>query len=270
MRDFLVARLPAEVPVDERLAAGEFVDQHGRPWLGSEPYRPHTFVWFHRPRRPEPVVPFPLNVLHADERVVVVDKPHFLATTPRGSHVTQSVVALLRTRLDLPDLAPAHRLDRLTAGVLLLTTEPRWRGAYAGVFATGGAVKTYEALAGFDPQLDFPRVEVGRIEKHAGRLQAQLVAGEPNAETLIELLGPPDSADRPALYRLTPRTGKTHQLRLHLSALGIPILGDPLYPVVRDVAPDDFSEPLHLVARSLEFLDPVDGEPRRYVSASPV
>ncbi len=264
MREFLLGRLAAHAPVDPMLEEGAFVDADGRPWRGSEAYRPNAFVWFHRPLSAEPVVPFPLVVLHADERIVVVDKPHFLATTPRGTHVSESVVAKLRERFDL-DLAPAHRLDRLTAGVLVLTVERRWRAAYAGLFATGTARKTYEAIAPYDPSLEFPRILEGRIEKDRGRLQARLVAGEPNARTRVELV---EARGEHALYRLFPETGKTHQLRLQLCELGLPIVGDPLYPVVRDVAPDDFGDPLLLVARRLEFIDPIDGTPRAFDSAA--
>ena len=117
---------------------------------------------------------------------------------------------------------------------------------YAGVFAARTAEKTYEAIARHDAALGFPRTETGRIVKDRGSLQAELVAGPPNAETRIELLETRGGLGR---YRLRPTTGKTHQLRLQLSALGIPIVGDPLYPQVLDVDPDDFSTPLRLVAR---------------------
>ncbi|MFZ0531374.1 MAG: pseudouridine synthase [Propionicimonas sp.] len=263
MREFLSERLPSFVPVAEMLAAGEFVDQAGRVWTGAEPYRPNAFVWFHRPLPPEPVVPFTVEVLDADARVVVVDKPHFLATTPRGIHVRESVLVRVRESLDLPDLAPAHRLDRLTAGVLVLTAQRAHRAAYAGLFQEGRAEKTYEALAPFDPALDFPRRVITRIEKRRGSLQAEVVAGEPNAETLVEVV---ETRGRHARYRLTPSTGKTHQLRLHLAMLGLPILGDPLYPRVREVDADDFSAPLQLVARRLRFTDPIDQAPRDYTS----
>ncbi|MBK8460431.1 MAG: pseudouridylate synthase [Micropruina sp.] len=263
MRDYLLDRLPAVVPVPQMLAAGEFVDRSGRPWSGEEPYRPNAFVWFHRPLAPEPFVPFALEMLDSDARVVVVDKPHFLATTPRGAHVRETVLVRLRVSLGLPELAPAHRLDRLTAGVLVLTTERNHRAAYAGLFQSRAVRKTYEALAPFDPELEFPRRVIGRIEKRRGSLQAAVVAGEPNAETLIELV---ETRGRYARYRLTPITGKTHQLRVHLAALGLPILGDPLYPTVLDIGPDDFSSPLQLVARRLRFTDPIDQTPRDYTS----
>ena len=263
MRDFLLDRLPAASPVGEMLVAGEFVDQSGHPWTGEEAYRPNAFVWFHRSLSPEPVVPFAVEVLDADARVVVVDKPHFLATTPRGTHVRESVLVRLRVSLGLPDLAAAHRLDRLTAGVLVLTSHREHRAAYAGVFQTRTVHKTYEALAPFDPALDFPRRVTSRIEKRRGSLQAEVVAGEPNAETLVELV---ETRGQHARYRLTPTTGKTHQLRVQMAALGLPILGDPLYPTVLDVDDHDFTTPLQLIARRLCFTDPIDQAPRDYTS----
>jgi tRNA pseudouridine32 synthase/23S rRNA pseudouridine746 synthase len=263
MLDFLVDRFPAVVPVAEMLAAGDFVDQSGRPWTGADPYRPHVFVWFHRTLAPEPLVPFAVEVLHADARLVVVDKPHFLATTPRGTHVRETVLVRMRGSLGLPDLAPAHRLDRLTAGVLVLTAHRRYRAAYAGLFQARTVQKTYEALAPFDPGMEFPRLVRSRIEKRRGSLQAEVVAGEPNAETLVELV---ETRGGYARYRLTPTTGRTHQLRVQLAALGLPILGDPLYPAVLDVDADDFSTPLQLVASRLSFTDPIDQTPRAFTS----
>lgn len=267
MRDFLVARLPARAMVDEMLEAGEFVDPAGRPWGGDEAYRPHTFVWFHRPLAPETPAPFPLDILDVNERFVVVDKPHFMATTPRGAHVSETALVKARLALDLPDLAPAHRLDRLTAGVLVFSARREYRGAYQGVFQSGSAHKTYEAIAPYDPSLGFPRRLIGRIEKRRGVIQAQIVPGEPNAETLVEVV---EVRGQHARYRLTPVTGKTHQLRLQMSALGLPIVGDSLYPSVVEVAPDDFTRPLQLVARRLRFADPIDGTPRDYSSARPL
>jgi tRNA pseudouridine32 synthase/23S rRNA pseudouridine746 synthase len=263
MRAFLMNRLPARALVAEGLEAGTFVDQSGQPLTGDEPYRPHTFVWFHRALASETPAPFPITVLEVNERFVVVDKPHFMATTPRGAHVTQTALVKLRLALDLPELAPAHRLDRLTAGVLVFTARREHRGAYAGVFQSGNARKTYEALAPFVPALEFPRRIVGRIEKRRDSLQAELVGGEPNTETLVEI---EEIRGAWARYRLTPTTGKTHQLRVHMASLGLPILGDSLYPTVMDVAPDDFSAPLQLIARHLWFTDPIDQTPRDYTS----
>lgn len=266
MRDFLVAKLGPLGPagVDRQLAAGGFVDAVGQPWSGAEPYRANTFVWFHRELRDEPVVPFAEEILHQDERIVIADKPHFLSTIPRGRHIVQSLVVRLRQRLGLPELGPAHRLDRLTAGIVLLTTEPRWRAPYQQLFERREVRKTYRAIAPFDPALQLPRHLGGHIVKRRGSLQAELIAGEQdNAATWLELL---EQRGDWAEYRLSPETGRTHQLRVQLNALGLPILGDPLYPEVLDVSVDDFTTPLRLVAESLEFTDPIDGTERRYVS----
>lgn len=263
MRDFLMERLPARAMVPEMLAAGEFFDDAGTALTGDEPFKPHSFVFFHRQLAAETPVPFPIEVLYRDERIVVVDKPHFLATTPRGAHVQETALVRTRLALGLPELAPAHRLDRLTAGVLVFTARREHRGAYAGVFQSGGAHKTYDALARFDPKVELPRRVIDRIEKRRGSLQAEVVVGEPNAETLVEVA---DVRGDFARYRLTPATGKTHQLRVHMAGLGLPIVGDSLYPCIVDVAADDFSAPLQLVARSLRFTDPLDGTPREYVS----
>lgn len=261
--DFLMSRLPARANVPGMLAAGDFVDAHGRALDGTEPFTPHTFVWFHRPLAPEVPVPFPLTVLERDDHVAVVDKPHFMATTPRGAHVQESALVKARVTLGLPELAPAHRLDRLTAGVLVFTTRREYRAAYAGVFQSGLAHKEYEAIAAYDAALEFPLRVANRIEKRRDSLQAEVVGGAPNAETVIEVV---EVRGRYARYRLTPRTGKTHQLRVHMAGLGIPIVGDSLYPVVRSVDADDFSEPLRLVARRLRFADPITGVERDYGS----
>ncbi|MEV1293660.1 pseudouridine synthase [Pseudonocardia sp. NPDC049635] len=264
VRDHLVARLPHVDPalIDARLAAGEIVTATG-PLRPDSPFVPSTTLWLHREAPAEVDVPFPLEVLHADDDVVVVDKPHFLATIPRGSHVRQTVLVRLRHELGLPDLSPAHRLDRATAGVLLLIVRPELRGAYQTLFAAGRVAKTYEAVAPHDPGLALPRTVVSRIVKRRGLFAAVTEPGEPNAETRVER-----DAHRGDLarYRLFPRTGRTHQLRVHLCELGVPILGDDVYPELRRRADGDFSRPLQLLSRSLEFDDPVTGRRRRFVS----
>lgn len=264
MRDWLVAKLaPSPEDVDALLADGTFVDDAGRPLTGREAYRPHTFVWFHRTLRDEVEVPGELRVIHRDERIVVLDKPHFLSTIPRGRHVVQSAVVKARLMLELPELSAAHRLDRGTAGVLLMTTQKRWRAAYHSIFTARTARKVYHAVAPFDPTLTFPRRVESHLVKRVGTLQAETLDEEPNAFTDISVL---DVRDGLALYEVRPLTGKTHQIRAHFNQLGIPLLGDPLYPVVRETPIDDFSTPLRLLAHSLEFSDPVDGSLRRFES----
>jgi tRNA pseudouridine32 synthase/23S rRNA pseudouridine746 synthase len=264
MGDWLRDRLPAYVDVADMLARECFVEEDGRPVLAEDPYAPHRFVWFHRDLREEPEVTAPIHVVHRDERLVVVDKPAFLSSIPRGRHVMQSVVVRLRDELALPELSPLHRLDRVTSGLLMLATEARWRGPYQTLFEHRSVHKTYWALAPLRQDLSFPVVVRNHLRKERGSWQAQVVPGAPvNAETRIEL----DSVvDGRGVYRLTPSTGRTHQLRVHLFGLGIPIVDDPLYPQVLDVEVDDFSRPLQLLAGELAFTDPVDGSPRRFRS----
>ena len=247
--------------VAARAIAGEVVDQHGAVLDPATVLPAGAVVYLYRDLLDEIPVPFDIPVLYQDEDIVVADKPHFLATMPRGRHVAQTALVQLRRRLGLDELSPAHRLDRLTAGVLLFTTHREVRGAYQTLFARGAVHKTYLARAAVDPGIVLPRVICSRIIKRRGNFQAVEEAGEPNAETLVELV----SSD--GLYRLTPRTGRTHQLRVHMASLGLPIYGDPLYPNVIDVAAADFSTPLQLLAQRIEFDDPLTGTRRRFVSS---
>lgn len=264
MGAWLRDRLPERVDVSAMLAQGRFVEESGRAVREADPYGPQRFVWFHRDLRDEPEVPGRIHVVHRDERLVVVDKPPFLATIPRGGHVRQSVVVRLRAELGLPELSPLHRLDRVTSGLLMLATESRWRGPYQMAFERHAVEKTYRALAPLRDDLELPAIVRNHIRKVRGTWCAEVVPGAPvNAETRVEL---ESQVDGVGIYRLTPRTGRTHQLRLHLLGLGIPIVDDPLYPVVKDVPVDDFRRPLQLLAAEVAFTDPVDGRPRRFRS----
>jgi tRNA pseudouridine32 synthase / 23S rRNA pseudouridine746 synthase len=247
-----------------KVLAGEVVDADGTVVDAATVLPSGASIYLYRDLPYEVPVPFEVSVLHHDADIVVVDKPHFLATTPRGRHVSQTALVRLRRELgremDASELSPAHRLDRLTAGVLLFTTRRELRGPYQTLFARGLVRKTYLARAAIDPGLTLPRVVRNRIIKRRGHLQAVCEPGTPNAETLVELAAP----DGP--YRLTPRTGRTHQLRVQMASLGVPITGDPLYPNIIDVAADDFSTPLQLLAQRIEFDDPLTGQRREFVS----
>lgn len=289
MRDHLVDRLPRVDParIDAMLREGRMIGRDGPLGLGS-PFVPGSHIWFHRDLPDEVPVPFEIGIVHRDDDILVVDKPHFLATIPRGRHIVQSALVRLRAQLGLPQLSPAHRLDRVTAGLVLFVIRPELRGKYQTMFRDRRVRKTYEAVARHDPGLKLPRTVRSRIVKERGVLRAQEVPGEPNAQTLIELVGHRDGVGR---YRLHPLTGRTHQLRLHMAGLGIPILGDDFYgdgfagndlcqdgfagddlPAhngsagLRERPLDDFSSPLQLLARSLEYTDPVSGVPRRFDS----
>ncbi|KAA2267068.1 pseudouridylate synthase [Solihabitans fulvus] len=266
IRDHLVDRLPRVDPgrIDMMLREERIVDVHG-PIAPDAPFAPNSFVWFHRDLPVEVPVPFDITVVHRDDDLLVVDKPHFLATIPRGKHIVETALVRLRRDLGLPHLIPAHRLDRVTAGLVMFVIRPERRGAYQTLFRDRLVRKEYEAIAPHDPALRLPCVVRSRIVKERGIITAQELPGEPNSETLVDLIEHRDGLGR---YRLRPTTGRTHQLRLHMSGLGVPILGDDFYPVLTERPLDDFTDPLQLLAKVLEFTDPITGEPRRFESGA--
>lgn len=267
VRDHLLDRFAAAVGarrVDAMLAEGLFVGADGGTVDGDEPYAAGRFLWFHRDFAPEEPVPFPVGVVYRDERLLVADKPHFLATTPRGRHVTETLAARLRRELDLPELQPAHRLDRLTAGLALFVVRPADRGAYQTLFRDRLVRKEYEAVAPYDPGLALPRTVRSRIVKERGVIAAREEPGAANSESRVELLEHRGVLGR---YRLLPATGRTHQLRVHMNALGLPLVNDPVYPAVEpEPEREDYARPLQLLAKVLEFTDPVTGVPHRFES----
>ncbi|KQN89004.1 RluA family pseudouridine synthase [Arthrobacter sp. Leaf69] len=278
--------------IEDRFDAGEIVGEAGVPLDRTTPLRNHTFIWYYRTLPPELRIPVELNILHQDEHLLVVDKPHFLPTTPGGTYIQESALVRLRNQLDLPDLIPMHRLDRMTAGILLLSTNPQTRGKYQVLFEKRQVQKEYECVSAAvpahgHPAVDFPVVVRNRMTKSRSYLLAEVIDGEPNAETRIERLrtfagpvpgtpapatpaagipGNDGTAGRRALYRLEPHSGKTHQLRVHMASLGLGIVNDAFYPELLDKAPDDYSKPLQLLARGIRFVDPITGKPVEYRS----
>jgi len=267
---FLEARFPAVADWPARLARGDVLDAHGRPLAAGARVATGDLLWYWRDPPPEPRVPFELELLHRDEHLVVVDKPHFLPAIPAGRHLRETALVRLRAALGIATLAPIHRLDRETAGVLVFSVRPQDRGAYHALLRERAVHKVYEAIAPWRRDLALPLLARHRLEQpeRDGFMQVRVVPGEPNAEArvaLAERLG-----DGHALYRLEPRTGRTHQLRVQMNALGLPIVGDRIYPVLRpEPAPDaapDWSHPLQLLAREIAFADPVTGQARRFTS----
>ncbi len=266
---YLLSRFPDDaVRLGEKLEAGEIVDVAGSAITEDSAYLARAFIYLYRDPRPEQRVPFEIDIVHRDENLLVIDKPHFLASTPRGMYITESAVVRLRILLDLPELSPAHRLDRVTAGLLAFVVQAKDRGAYQTMFARREVTKRYEAVARLDPgdpRVELPHTVRSHIIKERGTPKAREVPElEPNSESLIEQL---DARGDLGLFRLSPKTGKTHQLRLHMSAIGLPILHDHFYPDFYEVPSDDYSKPLQLLAKSLEFVDPLTGRPQRFESA---
>ncbi|UEL30320.1 RluA family pseudouridine synthase [Pseudarthrobacter sp. L1SW] len=273
--------------IEDRFDAGEIVGEGGIPLDRATPLQEHTFIWYYRSLPPETRIPVDISILHQDEHLLVVDKPHFLPTTPGGTYIQESALVRLRNQLELPDLIPMHRLDRMTAGVLLFSTNPQTRGKYQVLFEKRQVQKEYECVAAAHPApghaaVEFPVVVRNRMTKSRSYLLAEVVDGEPNAETRIEQLETFDAGAssgasgataaasgcprRLARYRLEPHTGKTHQLRVHMASLGLGIINDAFYPELLDKAPDDYSQPLQLLARGIRFRDPITGEPVEYRS----
>ncbi|WP_368732508.1 pseudouridine synthase [Microbacterium sp. ZXX196] len=258
---------------------GELTDQEGRRVALEDPLIPGGFYVFHKPVLPERRVPFEVRIVHEDADLLVVDKPHFLASTPNGLFVRECVVTRLRVERGEDDLVAIHRLDRVTAGLLALSRRPSTRGAYQRMFQERGMRKTYRALAllpdgwreGDPLPLGAERGEEvvyrSRLVKRDGQRQVEEVPGPDNAVTGIRLLRTfAHAGRRVAEFRLAPYTGKTHQLRVHMNALGLPLMGDPVYPVDTDPDPYDFSHELQLLAAELAFRDPFTGAERRFAS----
>ena len=279
LADYLGERLRSGIDWRARLAQGDVVDAQGRALAADAPCVPGQTLWYWRWLPPEPRVPFELVVLHQDAHLVVVDKPHFLASIPGGRYLQETVLVRLRRLLGNDDLMALHRLDRETAGVLLFSAQPATRNAYHALMREQRMHKTYEAVAPWRDGLLLPLAAHHRLQDTAGasHLPVQVVDGEPNVSTQVELLrrlghGPghglaPDLAH----YRLTPLTGRRHQLRAQLNALGLPILGDRIYPRLWPEpaadAPPDYSHPLQLLAREIRFTDPLSGALRHFASA---
>lgn len=247
----------------DRVARGRVLDEHGIAVTLQTPYRSGMRIHYYREVADEPMIPFVETVLHLDEHLLVVDKPHFLPVTPAGGFVEQTLLRRLVQRLDNPQLVPLHRIDRLTAGLVLFSVNAASRAAYQALFRERRIDKRYEALALALPQETFPQIRRSRMVAGTPFFRMQEVAGEPNSETRIELLAADGDVGR---YALFPVTGRKHQLRVQMAAIGAPILHDPLYPELAAQAADDYLRPLKLLAQSLAFVDPLSGQSRRFES----
>lgn len=274
LADFLAERLPLVTRAEwlARLAGGEVLDAGGQPLPPEAPYRGHgARIYYYRRLDAEPEIPFEESIVFQDDWLVVADKPHFLPVTPKGRYVQQTLLTRLKKRLGLQTLTPIHRIDRETAGLTVFARRPDSRDAYQRLFRERQVDKLYEAVAPAPAQarqdLTLPMRYRSRLEERADAfMQMQELAGEPNAETQIELLQMLPGGL--AHYALRPLTGRKHQLRAQMSALGLPIVGDRIYPVLQPAQDrPDFERPLQLLARALAFTDPCTGQARRFESA---
>lgn len=277
---FLRARLPRVADWPERLARGDVLDAQGRTVGARDAVLPGQVLWYWRSLPAEPRVPFELDVLHRDDELLVVDKPHFLPVAPSGRYLHETALVRLKRDLAIEDLVALHRLDRETAGVLLFSLRAQSRNAYHALWRQRQVHKVYEAVAPVRADLALPALISHRLEEPDGDgfMQMQVLPGEPNAHTRVELLRRLDAApaglepvEAPlALYRLLPLTGRRHQLRAQMNALGLPIVGDRIYPALwpepaADAKPD-WRNPLQLLAREIAFTDPLTGQDRHFSS----
>jgi tRNA pseudouridine32 synthase / 23S rRNA pseudouridine746 synthase len=229
------------------------------------PYLAGAMVTYFREVRDEPQIPFVETVVHEDERLLVVDKPHFVPVTPGGDVVNECLLFRLQRKTGNLDLAPVHRLDRDTAGLVTFVKNKAHRASYAQVFETGRAERTYSAIArvgGASPSTKEWTVE-NRLEPEPGSFRMMAVEGVVNARTIICLEEVRSGLGR---FSLRPSTGKKHQLRIHMNSLGFPILNDPFYPVLTRCNDADYSQPLQLLASELAFVDPISSKPLRFTS----
>lgn len=265
--DFLAQRMPgvSRQQWSDRLAQGLVLHEDGQAALPDQSCQPGQRLYYYRHLADEPVLPFQAQVLFEDAHLLVVDKPHFMPVTPSGRYVQQSLLVQLKRQTGCADLVPLHRIDRETAGLVLLGKRLQDRDAYHALFRDHQIHKTYHAVAAHAPQLKLPLLYASRLVPGEPFFRTQEVPGPANSETRIALL---HTDGQRALYALEPISGKRHQLRVHMNALGIPIEGDPFYPTVLrgPDAPEDFGQPLQLLAKSLRFTDPITGYARAWTS----
>jgi tRNA pseudouridine32 synthase/23S rRNA pseudouridine746 synthase len=267
--DGLCERFPAVPRATwlDRMARGRVVDDAGR-WLTPDtPYRVGLEVHYYREVADEAHIPFEETVLFADADLLVADKPHFLPVTPSGGHVHETLLGRLIRRTGNPDLVPLHRIDRETAGLVLFSTNPNTRALYQALFRERRIQKTYEAIAPPLPDLEFPHTRSSRILAGEPFFRMREVEGPANSETRIDVIARGDGVWR---YALMPVTGRKHQLRVHMAALGAPIANDGVYPLLRPRPNADYLAPLKLLARKLGFIDPVTGIARSFSSGFPL
>lgn len=268
--DFLDHRMPqvGRAIWLNRMANGAVLDAQGQVLPSESAYRPGERVYYYREMAQEPQIPFEEAILFQDETLLVADKPHFLPVTPSGRYVQETLLTRLKRRTGLADLSPIHRIDRETAGLVVFCIQPEQRGAYQAMFRDRVVDKVYEAIAPFKPQLALPLTRRSRLqERSEAFMQMEEVEGACNAETRVTLLERLPGPAGLARYALYPSTGQKHQLRAHMNALGLPIVGDRIYPDLLPVEQEpDFSRPLQLLARELSFVDPISGQVRRFTS----
>lgn len=264
--DCLCARFPAVAREQwmERMARGRVVDGDGGWVTPATPHRVGLEVHYYREVEDEPSIPFEEVVLYADDALLVADKPHFLPVTPSGGHVHETLLGRLIRRTGNHDLVPLHRIDRDTAGLVMFSANPKSRALYHALFRERRIEKCYEAIAPALPDVELPFTRSSRIVAGEPFFRMQEVEGPANSETRIDVI---ERTDKLWRYALTPITGRKHQLRVQMAALGAPIANDGMYPSPVHRAVGDYAAPLQLLAKRLSFVDPITGTARIFASS---
>ncbi len=270
--DFLEERFPfinREI-IQERMSRGDIVDDVGKPFDKNTPYQSEIFLFYYREIPDEPEIPFKEKILFKDDNIIVVDKPHFIPVTPTGRYVKESLLARLKHHYQNEEISPIHRLDRETAGIVMFTCNPEVRGAYQSLFQKRQVDKTYEAIASYSDDLELPLIHKSRIIKSDPFFimkEEDATTEKPNnSETAISIKSSDDIKGDLARYTLKPVSGKQHQLRVHMMSIGHPILNDPFYPKLLPCKDEGYSSPLQLLAESIAFIDPINGDHRFFKS----
>ena len=229
-------------------------------------YQPQQRVYYYREVESEPQIPFVESIIFQDADILVAYKPHFLPVTPGGHYVNECLQNRLREKTGIENLQALHRIDRVTAGLVMFSVNPETCHLYHQMFANRQMSKSYQAIAKIEEHCDEPRVGkqwevINRLERADPRFLMHVVEGEVNSHSRIRCL---KRSGHKALFELEPVSGKTHQLRVHMQSLGWPILNDRYYPVLQPKSADDFEKPLQLLAQKLGFIDPVTGQPRSF------
>ena len=267
--DFFVARFAAVPAADwrARFLAGDISDDTGEPARASDPATAGRRLYYYRTVPHEPDIPFTEEVLWQDAHLLVVDKPHFLPVVPSGKHLRETLLVRLQERLALPELSPIHRIDKDTAGLVMFSLRAQDRNAYQSLFRQRRVDKTYECLAPWNPALPWPLRRESRIGDSAHFMQqAEEAVNEASGVNAVTDIRPLEARGALARYELRPLTGQRHQLRVHMNALGLPILFDGIYPTLTPEGANNFSRPLQLLARRLAFVDPLTGAERCFES----
>jgi tRNA pseudouridine32 synthase/23S rRNA pseudouridine746 synthase len=254
---FLCNRFPAIAPDiwEKRISEGKVLGENRRQITPNSAYAPQERIFYFREVSDEPTIPFAEKILHIDDEILVACKPHFLPVTPGGRYVDECLLNRLRRSTGIEDLVPLHRIDRETAGIVLFSVNKKSRGLYGTLFMNGLVEKSYQAVSVCLPDQQPASWQVeNRIEHGEPRFRMTTPPGKVNARSSINLV---EVKGERARFILHPHTGKTHQLRLHMSGLGFGILHDRYYPELEDEREDDFAAPLQLVAERLRFKDPL-------------